>query len=185
MSKKDEQPARSRAGLGARFLYHVVQNESMKTDPPEVYGWRVFALACSACFGGMLFGMDIGTIGGVLILPAFTKSVSILLAVLVSCLVSRMQNSNSNLTRFRKYGLDGLNKVALANLTANIASTLQAGCFLGCFLASWVADKSGRRTSLIMNGIITVIGCIFQAAGEGKLAVMYIGRYGVVFQFTE
>lgn len=26
---------------------------------------RVFLLACSACFGGMLFGWDIGAIGGV------------------------------------------------------------------------------------------------------------------------
>lgn len=58
-------------GFGARFLYKIVRNESMKTDPPEIYGWRVFALACSACFGGMLFGMDIGIIGGVLTLPAF------------------------------------------------------------------------------------------------------------------
>lgn len=30
-------------------------------DPPEIYGWRAFVLALSACFGGMLFGMDIGS----------------------------------------------------------------------------------------------------------------------------
>jgi hypothetical protein len=64
-----------KAGLGARFLYKIVKNDSMKTDPPEIYGWRVFVLACSACFGGMLFGMDIGTIGGVLTLPAFMQYV--------------------------------------------------------------------------------------------------------------
>lgn len=64
------------ASWGTRFLYRVVKNEGMKTDPPQIYGWRVFLLACSACFGGMLFGMDIGTIGGVLILPAFTKYVT-------------------------------------------------------------------------------------------------------------
>lgn len=58
-------------GLGARFLYSLVKNEAMKAEPPEIYGWRVFTLACSACFGGMLFSMDIGTIGGVLTLPAF------------------------------------------------------------------------------------------------------------------
>ncbi|KAI9649993.1 hypothetical protein NHQ30_000006 [Ciborinia camelliae] len=34
-------------GLGQRFLMKVVKNESMKTDPPEIYGWRVFFLACS------------------------------------------------------------------------------------------------------------------------------------------
>ncbi|KAF2663342.1 general substrate transporter [Microthyrium microscopicum] len=138
-----------RPGAGARFLYKVVKNDAMKEDPPEIYGWRVFVLAGSACFGGMLFGMDIGTIGGVLTLPAFMA----------------------------KYGLNGLNKVQLADLTANITSVLQAGCFIGCFIASWVADKWGRRTALVMNGLITTIGCIFQAAGNGNLAVMYIGRF--------
>lgn len=61
------------AGLGARFLFMVIKNEAMKVDPPQIYGWRVFVLACSACFGGMLFGMDIGTIGGVLTLPEFMR----------------------------------------------------------------------------------------------------------------
>lgn len=53
------------------FLQHIVKNEAMANDPPSIYGWRVYALACSSCFGGMLFGMDIGIIGGVLTLPAF------------------------------------------------------------------------------------------------------------------
>ncbi|TGO17801.1 hypothetical protein BPAE_0408g00040 [Botrytis paeoniae] len=35
-------------GLGQRFLMKIVRNESMRTDPPEIYGWRVFFLACSA-----------------------------------------------------------------------------------------------------------------------------------------
>lgn len=59
------------AGAGARFLYKVIRNDAMKEDPPQIYGWRAFMMACSACFGGMLFGFDIGTIGGVLTLPAF------------------------------------------------------------------------------------------------------------------
>lgn len=62
-------------GAGVKFLSRVVRNDAMKEDPPQIYGWRVFALACSACFGGMLFGMDIGIIGGVLELPAFQKYV--------------------------------------------------------------------------------------------------------------
>lgn len=105
----------------------------MKAEPPEIYGWRVFTLACSACFGGMLFSMDIGTIGGVLTLPAFIA----------------------------KYHLTAASSVSQANLSANIASALQAGCFLGCFIASRVADKSGLRTELIGSGAWTCIGCIF------------------------
>jgi hypothetical protein len=66
----------SKPGFGAKILQKIVKNEAMTSDPPEIYGWRVFALSCSACFGGMLFGFDIGTIGGVLILPPFMKSVN-------------------------------------------------------------------------------------------------------------
>lgn len=50
----------------ARFLRAIVRNEAMRNDPPEIYGWRVFALVCSACFGGMLFGWETGAIGGIL-----------------------------------------------------------------------------------------------------------------------
>jgi hypothetical protein len=57
--------------FGARVIRSIVKNDSIKTDPPEVYGWRAFAMAGSACFGGMLFGFDIGTIGGVLELEEF------------------------------------------------------------------------------------------------------------------
>ncbi|KAF2102989.1 general substrate transporter [Rhizodiscina lignyota] len=130
------------------FLQRIVKNESMKQDPPEIYGWRAFVLALSACFGGMLFGMDIGTIGGVLTLPAFEA----------------------------KYGLDGLSKSAQADLSANIASTLQAGCFFGALLASWVADKLGRRIGLMIAAVVTIVGVVIQAASSGSVPAMYIGR---------
>ncbi|CAI6335734.1 unnamed protein product [Periconia digitata] len=140
----------AKAGLGARFLRSIIKNDAMKEDPPEIYGWRTFMMACSACFGGMLFGFDIGTIGGVLTLPAFQK----------------------------KYGLgkDKMNDKQRNDLSANIASTLQAGCFFGCFLASWVADRWGRKTALVVMGWITIVGCVIQSVSFGSLASMYVGR---------
>ncbi|KAF2150894.1 general substrate transporter [Myriangium duriaei CBS 260.36] len=131
------------------FLQRVVHNEAIKNDPPEIYGWRVYFLACSACWGGTLFGMDIGIIGGVLTLDPFK----------------------------RKYGIDKLSPTAAANLNANIVSTLQAGAFLGALIASWTADHFGRRLGLMLAAAIVLIGCIFQAAADGHLAVMYIGRF--------
>ncbi|KAJ4507843.1 hypothetical protein HRR78_006847 [Exophiala dermatitidis] len=50
------------------FIRRIVHNSAVKVDPPEVYNWR-------ACFGGTLFGMDIGIIGGVLTLPDFKEYV--------------------------------------------------------------------------------------------------------------
>jgi hypothetical protein len=34
-------------GFGASWVRHVVGNKSAKLDPPEIYNWRVFALACA------------------------------------------------------------------------------------------------------------------------------------------
>lgn len=62
-----------RPTAGARFIRTIVKNDAVKRDPPEIYGWRAFAMAGSACFGGMLFGFDIGTIGGVLELMEFQE----------------------------------------------------------------------------------------------------------------
>lgn len=29
------------------FLDLIIRNDAMKTDPHEIYGWRVYAIACS------------------------------------------------------------------------------------------------------------------------------------------
>ncbi|KAL5337019.1 general substrate transporter [Aspergillus crustosus] len=130
------------------LLKKLVHNEAMKTDPPEIYGWRVYALACSACFGGMLFGVETGIIGGVLTMAPFQA----------------------------KYGLDTKSATARADLSANIVSTLQAGCFFGALVASYVADKFGRRLGLMTASLVAILGVIMQVAASGHLEAMYIGR---------
>lgn len=35
--------------LSVRILKKIVRNEAMALDPPEIYGWRVYLLACSVC----------------------------------------------------------------------------------------------------------------------------------------
>ena len=39
-------------GAGAKFIRLIVKNDSVKADPHQIYGWRAFAMAGSACFGG-------------------------------------------------------------------------------------------------------------------------------------
>lgn len=75
------------------------------------------------------------------------------------------------------YGLQDLDSVAQANLSANIVSTLQAGCFFGALLASPAAEKWGRRGALIGSALIGIIGVTMQASASGHLEAMYIGRY--------
>lgn len=131
------------------FLSKVVHNEAIRNDPPEIYGWRVYWICASACWGGLIFGMDIGIIGGILTLKPFKH----------------------------EYGLDRLSKTAVANLSANIVSVLQAGAFLGALSASWTADRLGRRLALIIAAAIVIVGCVFQAAASGHIAVLYVGRF--------
>ncbi|KAL1963326.1 hypothetical protein VTN77DRAFT_8447 [Rasamsonia byssochlamydoides] len=134
---------------GYGFLRRIVRNDAIKLDPPEVYNWRVFALAAAACFGGTLFGMDTGIIGGVLTLPDFKK----------------------------EFGLDGLDAVAQANLSANLVTVMQAGAFAGALLANPLADRFGRKPGLLLVSVFAFIGGLLQAFAYGHLSCFYIGRF--------
>ncbi|OTB01330.1 hypothetical protein M426DRAFT_221540 [Hypoxylon sp. CI-4A] len=131
------------------LLKYIVKNDAMKTDPKEIYGWRVYLLACSACFGAMSFGWDSGVIGGVINLPSFIDA----------------------------YGLGSSDDVATANLQGNIVSVLQAGCFVGALAAYPLTDAYGRRPCLMAAACLTLVGVAMQAAASGHLEPMYIGRF--------
>ncbi|KAJ2969790.1 hypothetical protein NUW58_g9895 [Xylaria curta] len=134
---------------GVRLLRKIVKNEAMKTDPEEIYGWRVWLLACSACFGAASFGWDSGVIGGVIKIDTFIKD----------------------------YNLGDTATIESANLQANIVSVLQAGCFAGALAAYPLADIWGRKWTLVYAAILTIVGVILQAAGSGHLEPLYIGRF--------
>jgi len=131
------------------ILNKIIHNDAIKQDPPEIYGWRVFVLAGSACFGGMLFGVDSGIIGGVLTMKTFQET----------------------------YGLAGKEGVELADLQANIVTTLQCGCFVGALCTGFIADKIGRRLNLIFAAVLAIIGTVMQAAASGHIAAIFVGRF--------
>ncbi|KAI0020807.1 general substrate transporter [Xylariomycetidae sp. FL0641] len=131
------------------LLKKIVRNESMVNDPKEIYGWRVYLLACSACFGAMSFGWDSGVIGGVITLKPFLDD----------------------------YGLGDEDSPATTNLKSNIVSVLQAGCFVGAIAAYPLTDAIGRKFCLVGAACLTAIGVAMQAAASGNLAPMYVGRF--------
>ncbi|KAI0137686.1 general substrate transporter [Hypoxylon sp. NC0597] len=131
------------------LLKYIVKNDAMKSDPKEIYGWRVYLLACSACFGAMSFGWDSGVIGGVINLDSFIAA----------------------------YGLGSKDDVATANLQGNIVSVLQAGCFVGSLAAYPLTDAFGRKPCLMAAALFTLAGVAMQAAASGHLEPMYIGRF--------
>lgn len=93
----------------------------------------------------MLFGWDIGSIGGIIVMEAFIAEYKI------------------------------TSKVA-ATLNSNIVSTLQAGCFFGSLIAYYVADRWGRKPSLLIAASVTMAGIVIQAASSGNLNCLYVGR---------
>lgn len=83
------------------------------------------------------------------------------------------------MTSFKNsFDLNG-NPSAYANLSGNIVSVLQAGCFFGAAASFWVSDWFGRKTALIVADIIFLIGSVLQTCsgiGTQSLALLYVGR---------
>ncbi|KAL2877039.1 hypothetical protein SGCOL_007660 [Colletotrichum sp. CLE4] len=130
------------------FLQKIVRNEATRNDPPEIYNARVILISLVACGGALLFGMDMGIIGGVLTMDTFKK----------------------------QYGLENQPKTVLANLESNIVSVIQAGAFAGALFSTWLANRVGRRFSLIIASLLVFIGVALQAAASGHIEAMYVGR---------
>ncbi|KAH7013250.1 hypothetical protein EDB80DRAFT_890367, partial [Ilyonectria destructans] len=89
------------------FLQKFVRNESIKTDAPEIYNLRTVLASLVACSGELLFGIDMGIIGGVLTMDTFKE----------------------------KYGLIDKSDTAITNLSSNIVFIIQAGVFAGCIFS--------------------------------------------------
>ncbi|WPH05074.1 hypothetical protein R9X50_00797300 [Acrodontium crateriforme] len=111
---------------------------------------RAYFLTATAALGGMLFGWDTGLIGGVLTMKSFQHS----------------------------FGLDSASP-SYANLSGNIVSVLQAGCFFGALSSFYISDTFGRKAALIFADVVFLIGSIIQttcAINTQSLAQLYVGR---------
>ncbi|KAF5550682.1 mfs quinate transporter [Fusarium mexicanum] len=114
--------------------------------PHEIYGFRPYLLAISASWASTMYGYDSAFIGGTLSLPSFQRT----------------------------YGLDTASDFAKANLSSNIVSTFQGGAFFGCASSFLVAERFGRRPTLILAAIIFSIGAALRMVG--RLDCLYVGR---------
>ncbi|KAL4931357.1 sugar porter family MFS transporter [Aspergillus undulatus] len=129
-------------------LPNILKNEAIRSDPPEIYNARVVMISLVACGASLLFGFDMGVIGGVLTMNAFQV----------------------------EYGLVDKRPSVLANLSSNIVSVIQAGAFAGALIAMWLANRVGRRWSLITASLLLFIGVALQAGASGYIEALYVGR---------
>ncbi|RYN30686.1 putative glucose transporter rco-3 [Alternaria arborescens] len=110
-------------------------------------------------FGGVLFGYDTGTIGGILGMKHWRELFS---------------------TGF-KNRTDGLPDVT-AEQTSLIVSILSAGTFFGALTAAPTADFLGRRLGLVVSNIVFCVGVILQTAATAIpmfVAGRFFAGYGV------
>lgn len=117
--------------------------------------WKAYALCGFAAFGGMFFGYDSGYINGV---------------------------TGSN---YFIHLIEGPDATALTSShNSMIVSFLSAGTFFGAIVAGDIADRVGRRPTIILGCLIYMIGVAMQTASHG-LGLLIAGRvvagFGVGF----
>jgi len=115
--------------------------------------FKAYLICAFASFGGIFFGYDSGYINGVLGSPIFQAAVE---------------------------GLaDGVKPKAISSSnTSLIVSILSAGTFFGAIAAGDIADRMGRKWTVILGCLIYTVGVVIQMiTGLGDpLAVIVVGR---------
>lgn len=116
---------------------------------------KAYLMCAFAAFGGIFFGYDSGYINGV-------TGDSVFIEVIEGPGATTLTSSHNSL----------------------IVSILSAGTFFGAIMAGDIADRIGRRPTIIVGCIVYIIGCVLQAASHG-LGLLVAGRlvagFGVGF----
>jgi sugar porter (SP) family MFS transporter len=115
--------------------------------------FKAYLICAFASFGGIFFGYDSGYINGVLGSPIFKTAVEGL--------------------------IDGKTPEALSSGNQSlIVSILSAGTFFGAIAAGDIADRIGRKWTVIFGCLIYTVGVVIQMlTGLGDaLAVIVVGR---------
>ncbi|TVY92246.1 putative glucose transporter [Lachnellula willkommii] len=114
--------------------------------------WPAIVIGLFVAFGGVLFGYDTGTISGIIAMNFWLKEFS---------------TGNTN--------ADGA-PVITASQQSEIVSILSAGTFFGALGAALIADRIGRRWSLIVSSGVFTIGVILQTAATA-IPMFVAGRF--------
>jgi MFS family permease len=122
---------------------------AMRTPAPkEIYNINVYLTAMVASMGAFIFGYDLAFIGTTITLKPFTKD----------------------------FGLTHASQPEKDAFSANIVSLLQAGCFFGSLAVAPLGDKFGRKSALMVAGVLFCIGSLMQTVSFGHIWAMFLGR---------
>lgn len=121
--------------------------------PPGTPGaaWPAIVVGLFVAFGGVLFGYDTGTIGGILAMPYWLKTFS------------------------TGHTVEGLPAIT-SSQSSMIVSILSAGTFFGALTAAPTADFFGRRYGLMVTMVVFCLGVILQTIATA-IPMFTAGRF--------
>ncbi|KAI9486579.1 MAG: general substrate transporter [Benjaminiella poitrasii] len=73
------------------------------------------------------------------------------------------------------FGIEG-DPSTIAKMKGDVVSILQAGCCVGALLINFLADRSGRKWSIVFSTVIFMVGSILQVVAH-NLPTMMAGRF--------
>lgn len=125
------------------------------SPPPGTAGaaWPAITVGLFVAFGGVLFGYDTGTIGGILAMPYWLETFS-----------TGYINP--------KTGSPGITSAQ----SSEIVSILSAGTFFGALTAAPAGDFFGRRWGLMVSTMVFTLGVILQTAATA-IPIFVAGRF--------
>ncbi|KAK4550146.1 hypothetical protein LTR36_003113 [Oleoguttula mirabilis] len=123
--------------------------------PPGTPGkaWPAIAVGLFVAFGGILYGYDTGTIGGILAMRFW---------------LDQFSTGYIDPTT----GLKGIT----ASQSSEIVSLLSAGTFFGALTAAPTADFFGRRVGLMVSTLVFTVGVILQTIAT-EIPLFIAGRF--------
>jgi len=110
--------------------FRIKLAEGEERPPKETQNLRIYVLAIVAGCAGLCFGYDLGFIGSTLAQPAFKAFFH-----------TKSHSASWN-----------------TNFSANVVSVHQIGATAGALLSVPIADRLGRRLTLLLAGIVFIIG---------------------------
>ncbi|TFY83831.1 hypothetical protein EWM64_g200 [Hericium alpestre] len=124
--------------------------QEIASHAPLLRGNKLTAmLALVAGTGFTLFGYDQGVMSALLTAPQWTK-------VFPQTIISPDHPNHATLQSF-------------------VVAIYEIGCLIGALSNLWIGDRLGRRKTIILGGIIMIIGAILQASSYGY-AQMVVAR---------
>jgi len=118
------------------------------TDPPEVRNGHIHLVALVASMSALAMGYDTSVIGGTMALDSFV----------------------------RDFKMNEMAPYVRDTTQANIVSTFQAGCAAGALFTFPIAERIGRRWTIVLGAMIFLLGGTLMTAAMGNMNMIYAGR---------